>query len=138
LWHGRAEVKCDFGPAPHVAADPTRLGQVFVNLLSNAAQAIEPGAPLKNHIRVSCRAGEDGTVVAEVADTGQGMPPEVLKRIFEPFFTTKSAGKGGTGLGLAISHDIVRTMGGRIEVETAVGKGSAFRVVLPAAPAKGR
>jgi signal transduction histidine kinase len=132
LWHGRAEVRCDFGQAPRVAADPTRLGQVFVNLLSNAAQAIAPGPAHENAIRVSCRAGEDGTAVAEVADTGAGIPPEVLRRIFEPFFTTKAASKG-TGLGLAISHDIVQSMGGRIEVESTVGKGSLFRVILPAA-----
>ena len=75
-------------------------------------------------------------MVAEIADTGAGMPAETRARIFEPFFTTKAPG-GGSGLGLAISHSIVTRLGGRIEVVSTPGAGSVFRVILPAAPGAG-
>jgi two-component system, cell cycle sensor histidine kinase and response regulator CckA len=88
-------------------------------------------------LRISAAAaGDDGAVRITVADTGRGMAPELLERIFEPFFTTKEAGEatGGTGLGLASVHGSVAQAGGRVEVESAPGRGSTFHVLLPAAP----
>ena len=132
----RARVVTELGPVPRVIASEARLVQVFVNLLTNAAQAIPEGQVDANTITVRTWVDARGHVVAEVQDTGQGIEPHVLPRIFEPFFTTKPVGVG-TGLGLAICHGIVRNVGGELEVETQVGKGSTFRVRLPAAPQAG-
>ncbi len=126
----RARLVVDLGEVPPVAASAHRLGQVFVNLLINAAQAMREGHAHLNELRVSCRTGDDGRVLAEVADTGCGIPPDVLPRIFEPFFTTKPVGVG-TGLGLAICHGIVAGLGGEIQVDSQQGRGSTFRVLLP-------
>jgi two-component system NtrC family sensor kinase len=127
----RARVATDLAVVPAVHADEHRLVQVFVNLLVNAGQSIPEGNSERHEVRVALfpRGGE---VVAEISDTGAGMSPEARARIFEPFYTTKEPGTG-TGLGLAISHSIVTGLGGRIEVESAPGAGSRFRVVLPAA-----
>jgi PAS domain S-box-containing protein len=125
----RARVRQDFADAPPVLGDQGRLGQVFLNLLVNSAQAIEPGRVAENEISVSLRAAE-GEVVAEVRDTGCGIPPENLRRIFDPFFTTKPPGVG-SGLGLPICQHIVESYGGRIEVESEVGRGTCVRVRLP-------
>jgi len=116
---------------PPVDGNASRLGQVFLNLLVNAAHAIPEGRVDANSIRLHAFA-EDRSVVVEIADTGVGIPPHVIGRIFDPFFTTKPIGQG-TGLGLAISHEIVRALGGSISVESALGVGTTFRVVLPAA-----
>jgi CheY-like chemotaxis protein len=109
-----------------------RLVQVFINLLVNAAQAIPPGRVEENEIRITTAMGADGFVVVEVSDTGQGMAPEVSARLFEPFFTTKPMGQG-TGLGLSISRNIIEGMGGSLTFRSTVGKGTTFRVTLPAA-----
>jgi CheY-like chemotaxis protein len=106
------------------------LGQVFVNLLLNAAQAIPEGRAPANVVRLAGRT-EGGFAVVEVRDTGVGIPPENLRRIFDPFFTTKPPGQG-TGLGLSIVHGIVSSLGGTIEVESEQGMGTVFRVRLPA------
>ena len=127
----RAQLVRDFTPIAPVFANEARLGQVFLNLVVNAAQAIPEGRANRNMIRVSTRMGPDGRVIVEVTDTGQGMPPEVLSKLFTPFFTTKPVGVG-TGLGLAICHQLVRAAGGEIQVESTVGKGTTFRVSLPA------
>ncbi|HEY7723747.1 MAG TPA: ATP-binding protein, partial [Anaeromyxobacteraceae bacterium] len=100
-----------------------------VNLLLNAAQAIPEGRAGENEVRVTARSA-NGEIVAEVSDTGCGIPPENFPRIFDPFFTTKPAGLG-TGLGLSITHGIVSGLGGSIEVESASGRGTTFRVRLP-------
>ena len=114
---------------PRVKGSEERLGQVFLNLLLNAAQAIPEGTP--DRYTVEVRLGvENGWVVAEVRDTGSGIAPEHLARIFDPFFTTKPVGVG-TGLGLSICHSIVTSLGGDIRVESAVGQGTCFRVLLP-------
>ncbi|QRN93751.1 PAS domain-containing protein [Archangium violaceum] len=128
----RARVLRYLQPVPPVRGSESRLGQVFLNLLLNAAQAISEGAPDKNAVEIRLWA-EDGQVVSEIHDTGQGISPENLKRIFDPFFTTKPAGVG-TGLGLAICQGIVTAMQGEISVLSTVGKGTCFRVVLPVAP----
>jgi signal transduction histidine kinase len=127
----RARLVKNYAHVPLVLANPGQLGQVFLNLLLNAAHAIEEGNPQKNTIRVTTAAGPSGDVVVEISDTGRGIPLEVRHRIFDPFFTTKPLGLG-TGLGLSICHGIVRTLKGSISVESEVGKGSTFRVTLPA------
>ena len=113
-------------------ANEARLVQVFLNLLVNAAQALPDGHAEENEIRVTTDPGADGSVIVEVSDTGTGIPPEVMERLFEPFFTTKAIGQG-TGLGLPICRNIVEGLGGRITVQSELGKGSTFRVTLPAA-----
>ena len=119
-------------PVPLVMADEGRLGQVFTNLLVNAVHAIEALGDETGQIRVATRAGPSGEAIVEIEDSGGGIPPELRGRIFDPFFTTKPV---GTGLGLSIAHSIVTSLGGAIEVESEVGRGSLFRVSLPAAPA---
>jgi len=126
----RARVALDIDDVPRVEANESRLSQVFLNLLVNAAQAIPEGHADRNEIRVTVRRRE-ASVVVEVRDTGCGIRPEHRQRLFDPFFTTKPVGIG-TGLGLAICHGIVTALRGEIEVESAVGKGSTFRVILPA------
>jgi PAS domain S-box-containing protein len=130
----RARLVTEFEPVAPVEASESRLCQVFLNLLLNAAQAIPEDGPQANEheIRVVIRAEERGRVVVEVRDTGMGMAPEVLGRIFDPFFTTKPVGVG-TGLGLSICHGIIESMGGSIQAESEPGRGSTFRVVLRAA-----
>jgi PAS domain S-box-containing protein len=126
----RAQVVKDYRAIPRVRGNESRLGQVFLNLLVNAAQAIPEGASARNEIAVRLFP-EEGRVVLEVSDTGTGIPPEVLPRIFEPFFTTKKQGEG-TGLGLSICHGIVTGFGGEITVKSVPGKGTTFRVSFPA------
>ncbi len=122
----RLEVKVAVGEAlPRPTGDPLRLEQVLVNLAQNAAQAMEPGGELA----IRTAALGDGRVEIAVADTGPGIPQDLLGRIFDPFFTTKGPGVG-TGLGLAIAQRIVLDHGGRIEVESELGRGSTFRVIL--------
>jgi CheY-like chemotaxis protein len=128
----RARIIRDFSVVPHVVADSAQLGQVFLNLLLNAAQALAEGKGTDNEVRVTV--GHDAQRVwIEVSDTGQGIAPEVRDRIFDPFFTTKPAGIG-TGLGLPICQTIVSSMNGEITVESEIGRGSRFRVYLPVAP----
>jgi CheY-like chemotaxis protein len=126
----RARLMLDFEAAPPVEANESRLCQVFLNLLLNAAHAIPEGDAREHEIRVVIREGVTGEVVVEVRDTGMGMTPEVQARIFDPFFTTKAAGMG-TGLGLSLVHGIVADLGGGVDVESRVGAGSAFTVYLP-------
>jgi signal transduction histidine kinase len=127
----RARMVKDYQAVPAVFGDEYRLGQVALNLLINAAHAIPAGRPDRNRIRVSTRTDPSGRAVLEVEDTGDGIPAEIRSRVFEPFFTTKPVGVG-TGLGLSICHGIVTSLGGEITVESEVGKGTAFRVLLPA------
>jgi len=119
---------------PAVDANEARLGQVFLNLVVNAAQALPAGQAERNEIRVTTRL-EGERVVIEVSDTGPGIPPHIIGRIFDAFFTTKAVGVG-TGLGLAICQRIVTDMSGTLTVESEVGKGTTFRVSLPLARKK--
>lgn len=128
----RARLTKDYRHVPAVLANESRLGQVFLNLLINAVQAIPEGQADRNEIRLVARALDERRVVVEVHDTGVGMSAEVLGRLFTPFFTTKQVGVG-TGLGLSICHRILTALGGEISVESELGKGSTFRVVLNAA-----
>jgi PAS domain S-box-containing protein len=127
----RARVRRELQPVPDVMGNEARLGQVFLNLLVNAAQALADGHARHNEI-VLATSTDGAEVVIEVRDTGPGMPPEVRARAFEAFFTTKPEGKG-TGLGLSICHTIVTSLGGRIRIEEAPGGGTSVIVVLPAA-----
>ncbi|HUE30689.1 MAG TPA: ATP-binding protein [Verrucomicrobiae bacterium] len=131
-WRERITVHRDYGALPPVECDPGQLNQVFMNLLTNACDAIAG----TGNIWVTTRA-EGGAVSVAIRDDGAGIPPAVLGRIFDPFFTTKDVGRG-TGLGLAVSHAVVAAHGGRIDVESAPGAGSTFRVVLPLAAAGAR
>ncbi|MDB4930039.1 MAG: sensor histidine kinase/response regulator, partial [Myxococcaceae bacterium] len=131
---GGARIVREFGSVPLVEADDVRLGQVFINLLVNAAQAMPAGDAGDHDIHVVTTTDAAGRAVAEVRDSGPGIPPEVLGRIFDPFFTTKPVGVG-TGLGLSICHNIVTGMGGEITVASRPGEGTVFRVALPPAAA---
>jgi CheY-like chemotaxis protein len=126
----RAQLVREYGRVPLLEGHPSRLGQVFLNLLVNAAHAIPMGAASEHRVtvRTSCSAGQ---VRIEISDTGVGIDPEHLVRLFDPFFTTKPVGQG-TGLGLFICKRIVHEHGGELEVESEPGRGSTFRVVLPA------
>jgi len=127
----RAELVWELGDIPAITANDTRLGQVFLNLMINAAHAIEAGRAESNEIRVVSTTDGHGQVLVEVRDTGRGIPEHSLDQIFEVFYTTKPVGVG-TGLGLSICKKIVTGLGGHIEVESRVGIGSTFRVILPA------
>ncbi|HJZ84293.1 MAG TPA: PAS domain S-box protein [Polyangia bacterium] len=131
----RARLTKDYGVVPAAQANQSRLGQVMINLLVNAAHAIREGAVEDNEICVRTREAGRGWVAIEVSDTGSGIPPQLLPRIFDPFFTTKPVGVG-TGLGLAICHGIVTALGGEIQVSSVLGQGSTFRVLLPGAGAQ--
>ena len=125
----RARVVRDLAPTPRVRGNEARLTQVLLNLLMNAAYALPEGDASNHEVRV--RTSVAGSEVrVEVRDDGAGIAPENLARLFDLFFTTRSPGQG-TGLGLSICHSIVSSFGGRIEVESELGRGSTFRVVLP-------
>jgi signal transduction histidine kinase len=120
------QVKKDVDPQARILGLPGQIDQVLMNLVTNAAQALgERGGTI--HVSALVRGSE---VVVTVEDDGPGIPPEVLPRIFDPFFTTKDVGEG-SGLGLSIVHGIVERHGGRIDVDSVVGKGTTFRMVFP-------
>ncbi|MFA6498347.1 MAG: ATP-binding protein [Desulfurivibrionaceae bacterium] len=121
----KAKVRREYGELPQIRCSPQQLGQVFMNLLVNAAHAIDT----QGEITVRSWNAE-GRIFVAISDTGGGIPEQQRARIFEPFFTTKEAGKG-TGLGLSISNEIVRNHGGEIRVESEPGKGSTFTVSIP-------
>ncbi|MBF0619519.1 MAG: HAMP domain-containing protein [Candidatus Omnitrophica bacterium] len=121
----KADVVKEYGPVPKVRCYPQQLSQVFLNLFVNAAQAI----PVRGKIII--RTFMDGdAVIAEVSDTGSGMPEAIAKRVFEPFFTTKPVGKG-TGLGLSLAYNIIEKHEGKISVTSRAGEGTTFRIRLP-------
>ncbi|MGA8862521.1 MAG: ATP-binding protein [Gallionella sp.] len=117
------------GELPPITGSPSQINQVFLNLITNAAQVLPPQG---GEITLVTRPEKNGIAV-DVADNGTGIPPEVLPKIFDPFFTTKEIGKG-TGLGLSISYQIIKDHGGQINVETQVGRGTRFTVWLPLVP----
>ena len=125
----RARLVREYAKVAPVYASEGRLGQVFVNLLINAAHAIAEGRAADNEIRVRTYSDGDGFACVEVQDTGCGIPEEVRGRIFEPFFTTKDR-SSGSGLGLSICYGAVTAWGGFIDVESEVGRGSTFRIKL--------
>jgi signal transduction histidine kinase len=128
----KAEVVKDYGPLPPIECIPSQLNQVFLNILVNAGHAIRE----RGTIRISTGASAE-TGWIEIADTGEGIAEENLQRIFDPFFTTKQVGQG-TGLGLSLSYSIVKKHGGRIDVSSRIGHGTAFRILLPLRQAQQR
>ena len=121
----KADVIKEYGKLPDIECMPSQINQVFMNLIVNAAQAIETRGVIK------INSGVDGPRVwVSISDTGKGISDVDVKRIFEPFFTTKAVGKG-TGLGLSLSYGIVEKHSGKIEVESEPGKGTVFTVYLP-------
>jgi PAS domain S-box-containing protein len=147
LHAAQADVVLDLDPAlPPVAVDPTKMSQVFVNLIINAAHAVGKGGTITVRTRLQQLTGVgvsmgdqraavfhpgDRVVVAEIADTGPGISPEVAERLFDPFFTTKSPGKG-SGLGLTVSRSIVTLHGGTLEILNGPEGGATARVMIPA------
>ncbi|MFZ5896560.1 MAG: response regulator [Myxococcota bacterium] len=128
----RARLRKRYASIPPALANESRLGQVFLNLIINAAQAIPEGRYEQNQVRIETSADSNGHVVVTISDTGVGIPDSVRSRIFTPFFSTKPIGVG-TGLGLSICHRIVSSFGGQISFESQPGRGTIFRVTLPAA-----
>lgn len=124
----RARLVRNYFPAPAVRGSEAQLGQVFLNLLTNAADAIAVGDAAHNQIAVGLHA-KDGRVIVEISDTGGGIAPADLPRVFDPFFTKKPVGEG-TGMGLAICRNIVEGVGGAISVKSEVGRGTTVRVEL--------
>jgi len=121
----KAEVVREYGDLPEIECIPSQLNQVFMNLLVNAAHAID------KHGTITVRSGHEREHIwVEVADTGKGIAPEHLGRLFDPFFTTKPQGQG-TGLGLSLAYGIVSAHGGEFEVHSEPGQGTTFRVWLP-------
>ncbi len=121
----KAEVVKEYGDMPEVECLPSQLNQVFMNLLVNAAHAIEDKG------KITVRTGTQGEMVwVEISDTGKGVPAENLDRIFDPFFTTKPIGQG-TGLGLSVSYSIIQKHHGNFNVASEVGQGTTFRITLP-------
>jgi signal transduction histidine kinase len=127
LLKDRITVDRKFGPLPSVECVRSQMDQVFLNLLANAAQAIEgPGT-------ITIETGrDDGFAVVRITDTGPGIAPDTIGRIFDPFFTTKPVGEG-TGLGLSISYEIVKKHGGEVTAESPPGQGATFTVRIPLA-----
>jgi len=121
----KASVEKDFGELPLLPCYPQQLNQVFLNILVNAAQAIEE----KGEIKIKTRA-ENGNVVITISDNGSGIPDDIKEKIFEPFFTTKDVGQG-TGLGMSISYDIIKEHDGQIKIDSEAGQGTTFTIELP-------
>jgi len=131
----RIALTCETSEPVFVEGDRSRLTQVIVNLLDNAIKYTAPGGSVS--LRTEARSG---SAILEVADTGAGIPAEALAHVFERFFRVRQdrlAADGGAGLGLAIVKSICSAHGGQVEVESAVGRGSRFRVTLPLSPAAG-
>lgn len=122
----RAQVVRDYGELPTWRGSTAELTQVLINLLVNAAQAIEERGTVT--VRTSA---SDGAIAVEIEDTGCGIPPELLEQVFDPFFTTKGEGQGA-GLGLVLATDLLAKCGGRLTVRSEVGRGTCFRIELPA------
>jgi len=127
LLKGKVEVVKHYGDVGRVRAHAGQINQVFMNLLTNSAQALAGRADAR--ITIDTISGPE-RVVVKIGDNGPGIPPEVVPRIWDPFFTTKDVGEG-TGLGLSITHELVERHGGTIEVDTQLGAGTTFVVTLP-------
>ena len=120
-----SEIKLNIEDTPPVLFNPVQLGQIFLNLLLNASQALQRGK--KGHIYVRVWSRPPNRVAIEIRDTGPGMPPEILSRVTEPFFTTR---KDGTGLGLSVCTSIIKDHGGWMTIDSIEGKGTVVRLEL--------
>lgn len=130
----RTRLEKELHPVPMVEADEARLGQVFLNLLLNAAQSMSEEDVSRNVLRVCTRTGVRGEAIIEIHDSGPAIPPDVLARIFEPFFSTHAS---SMGLGLSVSHAIVTGLGGTLRAESTEGRGTTITVILPPATQPG-
>ncbi len=127
--HPKARIHTSYLEAPFVWGHARQLGQVFISLLINAAQALPAGAPDENHVSIELDTAEAGWARVRIFDTGSGISEELLPHIFEPLFSTKRG--AGMGIGLAIVHEVVQQFGGRVSVESKVGTGTMFTIELP-------
>jgi two-component system NtrC family sensor kinase len=135
-FKNRIEVKKDYAEIPLITCNQTQINQVFMNILSNAAQAISGSGVVWISTKLLGAEGESPSMVGiSIQDNGPGVSSEVLQKIFDPFFTTKGVGQG-TGLGLAISYGIISSHGGTIKVTSKVGKGTEFLIALPIEPSR--
>ncbi len=124
------EIVCDYDPVPIVSCVPSQLNQVLLNLFVNAVQAMEQvSSERPNSLKIMVRR-LNGEMLVQISDTGCGIAEAHLPKVFDPFFTTKEVGEG-TGLGLSITHNIISAHGGRVEVDSAFGEGTTFRIYLP-------
>ena len=131
----RTQVTCNLGPLPNVVANDGKLVQVFLNILMNAAHALDDDADNSEpQLTISTYHDQASCAVIEVSDNGAGMTEQTRRRMFDPFFTTRPPG-GGTGLGMFMCHSVIQGLGGRIEVQSKLGTGTVIRVRLP--PAEG-
>jgi signal transduction histidine kinase len=133
LNHGISIVRKLKEGLPRIKGDPNQLEQVFLNLISNARDAMGEGKVLKRELTVTSSLSQDGgppSVIVSVKDTGVGIPPEILDKVMEPFFSTKPVGKG-TGLGLSLCFSIVEAHGGRLDIQSQPGEGTEVKVILP-------
>ena len=130
----RAEVAREYADMPVVLAEESRLAQIFLNLLLNAAQALPEGKAGENRVHVSVACADAASVCIRITDTGCGIAPEHLSRVTEPFFTTKPVGVG-TGLGLSVCKSLIEAMAGSLAIESDLGRGTSVCVTLPCAPA---
>lgn len=121
----KAELVKDYGEVPPILCNNQKVGQVFINMIINAAQAIDEKGTIAIRTYFA-----DNKVYAEISDTGRGIPEAVLDKVFDPFFTTKKVGDG-TGLGLSVSYDIIKQHAGDIEIESVVGQGTVFKISFP-------
>ena len=128
-------VKKEFNSVPKISCSPSQINQVFLNLITNAIQAMPEGSSGPRVVTLRTAVDNDQMVRIEVQDNGPGIPPDVLPKIFDPFFTTKEVGKG-TGMGLAISYKIIQEHGGKILVHSEPGMGTLFTILLPVAQKK--
>jgi signal transduction histidine kinase len=122
----KASINKVYGEIPEIQCSPSQINQVFLNIITNAAQAIEG----QGEIVITTKVYDPERVAISIADTGCGIPEENLAKIRDPFFTTKEVGTG-TGLGLSIVDEIIRSHFGELQIESEVGKGSIFTVILP-------
>lgn len=128
-----AKVEIEIEPVPPVVLDDTKLGQIFVNLLSNAADAIGAGDADRNRVHIALDMSATGLVRIRFSDTGCGMSESIIRRVLEPFFTTKDVGRG-TGLGLSITHHLVTSVGGHFDIQSEEGHGTTITLDIPVAP----
>jgi PAS domain S-box-containing protein len=133
LDHGISIVRKLTGDLPSIFGDPNQLEQVFLNLISNARDALDDSGARKKELIIASALSEDGgppSVVVSVKDTGAGIPPEILEKVLEPFFSTKPVGKG-TGLGLSLCFGIIEAHRGRLEIKSKQGEWTEVRIILP-------
>jgi two-component system, NtrC family, sensor kinase len=136
LLKNKVEIRKDYGAVPNISGSPSQINQVFLNIISNAVQAM-PERAEANIITLRTAMEDDKTVRVEIQDNGNGIPKDVLPKIFDPFFTTKAIGQG-TGMGLSISYKIIQEHGGKLLVDTEAGVGTVFTILLPVTSVQGK